>query len=65
LETRLAAERAGITTTLASLIPKRNFDFSKEDVNHIAMRTGILLADTVLTISELPKEKLLNNLTQI
>ena len=65
LETRLAAERAGLTTSLPSLIPDRNFNFRNEDVNHIAMRTGILLADTVLTISELPKEQLLQNLKNI
>ena len=64
-ETRLAAERAGLTTTLASLIPKRNFDFQTENTDHIAMRTGIILADTVLSISEIPKSELENNLGQI
>ena len=57
LETRMAAEKAGLTTSLASLIPQRNFDFKNTDANHTALRTGILLADTVLTIEELSSEE--------
>jgi hypothetical protein len=65
METRLAAERAGITTRMASLIPDRKFDFSTDNLDHIAMRTGIILADTVLTIKELPKVELEKRMTNI
>ena len=65
LETRKAAEKEGLTTEFASLIQKRSFDFPTEDTDLIALRTGIVLADTVLQIKELEKSALLKNLSTI
>ena len=65
LETRKAAEKEGLTSDLASFIQKRSFDFPTEDTDLIALRTGIVLADTVLQIKELEKPVLLQNLKTI
>ena len=65
LETRKAAEKEGLTTEFSSLIQKRSFDFPTEDTDLIALRTGIILADTVLQIKELEKADLLKNLKTI
>ena len=65
LETRKAAEKEGLTTEFSSLIQKRSFDFPTEDTDLIALRTGIVLADTVLQIKELEKTDLLKNLQTI
>lgn len=61
-ETRLAAEKAGVTTQLQKLIPERHFSLDIKDKNHAAVRTGIILSDTVLLIEELPKDALLSNM---
>ena len=65
MESRLAAERSGLKTPLKSLIPERNFDLTVEEADHIALRTGVLLADTILLIEELPKKQLVSNIAQI
>ena len=65
LETRKAAEKEGLTADFAGLIQKRSFEFPTEDTDLIALRTGIVLADTVLQIKELEKDALLKNLTTI
>lgn len=65
MESRLAAEKAGLKTPLKSLIPERDFDLTIEEVDNIALRTGVLLADTVLLVEELPKNKLVANIAQI
>jgi len=62
METHLAAKKAGLSTQLMTLAPKREFSMDITDVNHLAMRTGVLLADTVLLIEELSKDQLMRNL---
>ena len=65
LETRKAAEKEGLTSDLASFIKQRSFEFPTEDTDLIALRTGVVLADTVLQIKELEKDSLLTNLKTI
>lgn len=61
-ETRLAVERAGITTVLSQLIPDRSLSLEEQDSDHTALRVGIILSDSILLIHELPKEGLVSNL---
>ncbi len=65
METQIAIEKAGLKTTLASLLPKRELSFEFKSKDEIAMRTGVLLSDTVLTIKDLPKEQLVTNMENI
>ncbi len=51
VETQKALNAAGIEATLAEKIVERNFDLaSKEDLDRVAVRTGVILADMLLTI---------------
>ena len=65
METRKAAEKEGLTTELSTLIQQRDFSGRTTDTDQIALRTGIILADTVLKIQELSKAELIRNLTQL
>jgi hypothetical protein len=62
MESRKAAEKEGITTNLGTLIPVRDLSKETKDPDQTALRTGVILADTVLQIKELSKERLLSNL---
>lgn len=65
VETQSALEAAGITTSLASLIAERSFDFKTEDKDNIAVRTGVVIADLLLTVKSAPKDKQLDHLDKI
>lgn len=65
VETQKALESAGIDTQLSGLIPDHAFDFEKSDVDHAAVRTGVVLADTLLTIKSAEKDALLSRITSI
>ena len=65
VETQKALEAAGIDTQLASLIPKHDFDLANADTDHAALRTGVVLADSLLTVKTSEKKKLLARLDQI
>ena len=65
VETQKALEAAGIDTKLASLIPKHDFDLANADTDHAALRTGVVLADSLLTVKTSEKKKLLSRLDQI
>jgi hypothetical protein len=65
VETQKALEAAGIDTQLASLIPKHTFDLANADTDHAALRTGVVLADSLLTVKTAEKETLLGRLDQI
>ena len=47
-KSRQAVEKAGITTTLSSLIPKREYSLDDIDADHAAIRVGIILSDTII-----------------
>ncbi len=51
-ELQEAMIHAGVDTKFGSLIKRRNFALEGDDKERIAMRTGIVLADLVLTVNE-------------
>jgi len=65
VETQRALESAGIDTQLANLIPDHKFDMEKTDVDHAAIRTGVTLADALLTVKSAEKDVLLSRLGTI
>ena len=50
-ETRLAVEKAGLGQ-LGELVPDRGYKLDIPDKDRVALRTGVLLADVVLTVSD-------------
>lgn len=64
-ETRLVLERAGIATDVAALVPRRTFRFDTPDKDVVAVRTGVLLSDTVLTLTAATDEELVGRLEQV
>jgi len=64
-ETRLAVERAGITLSLGTLIPERNWQLDQGGIDRAALRTGVLLGDLVLTVKEAEKPWLVTQLQMI
>lgn len=65
VETQGALEAAGIDTKLATLIPQREMDFTDEDKDDIAVRTGVVIADMLLTVKTSSDEQLLAHLDHI
>lgn len=64
-ETAQALEKAGVSTQLATLVPDHKFDMQKADTDHAAIRTGVTLADMLLTVKTAEKDKLLERLATI
>ncbi len=65
VETQSALEAAGITTKLADLIADRAFDVNNENKDNIAVRSGVVIADMLLTVKTSPKDKQLEQLEKI
>lgn len=65
VETQKALEASGISTQLASLIPKHDFDMANAGQDHAAVRTGVVLADLLLTTKTAKKEELVERLNAI
>lgn len=65
LETQKALDAAGIQTQLATLIPKHEFDMEGAGTDHAAVRTGVVLADLLLTTKGASKEELVDRLGRI
>jgi hypothetical protein len=65
VETQSALEAAGINTKLADLIADRAFDVNNENKDNIAVRTGVVIADMLLTVKTSPKDKQLDQLEKI
>lgn len=63
-ETRMAVEKAGLGS-LGSLVPERNYKLDVPDKDRVALRTGVLLADTVLTVRDAEKDSLVKLLRQV
>lgn len=59
VETRKALERAGVAADVARLVPSRNLVLDGPNVDVVAVRTGVLLADTVLALDTLADPDLL------
>jgi hypothetical protein len=64
-ETRKVTQRAGISTDLATLVPERALDLDATNKDVLAVRTGVYLSDTVLTVREAKKEDLVLRLETV
>lgn len=65
METQKALEASGITTQLSTLIPKHDFDMAIGTTDQAAVRTGVVLADLLLTTRGAKKEELVERLNRI
>ncbi len=61
-ETRQAVAKAGLTTALESLVPERAFQFTGISKDRAALRAGVCLSDTILTLHESEKATLVTQL---
>lgn len=64
VETQKALERAGVDAELSSLIERRTFDVENENPDNAAVRTGVVIADLLLTVRTASKEDLLRRLEE-
>ncbi len=65
VETQKALEASGIDTQLATLIPKHKFDLEANDMDHAAVRSGVLLADVLLTVKTAETPELIKRLSAV
>ncbi len=61
-EMQKALSNAGLTSELAALVSGEDIDVNVDDLDQIAVRTGVVLAEVVLTVKESPKERLVARL---
>lgn len=64
-ELQVALERAGIERKLGELVPDRTFQLSETDADRVAVRTGVVIADVLLTLKTSTDDKLLSQLGHI
>lgn len=64
-EMQKALEKTGIQTGLSTLVPERNLKMDIENKDVVAVRTGVVLADALLTVKDAPKDKLTGRLDQV
>lgn len=62
IETQKALEQAGIATQLNTLIPAHDFDIAQSEGDYAALRSGVVLADALLTVKSAPKADLVARL---
>jgi len=65
VETQRALERAGIETQLSALISDRKLDVANVNPDNAAVRTGVVVADMLLTVKTSSKGQLLSQLDQV
>ncbi len=65
VETQRALERAGIETELSSLIGERDLRVTNANPDNAAVRTGVVIADMLLTVKASSKEELLGRVSQV
>lgn len=65
VETQKALEASGIDTKLADLIPKHTFDLEADSLDHAAVRTGVLLADVLLTVKSAKTPQLVRRIDAV
>lgn len=64
-EMQKALSSAGIQASLASLVPARNLKMDIPNKDQVAVRTGVVLADMLLTVPTAEKDKLVAQLGQV
>lgn len=62
LETQKALAASGIETTIGSLVTDKTYNFETPDTDNIAVRTGVVVSDMLLTVGSIDNEKLLQQL---
>jgi hypothetical protein len=62
VEMQRALDKAGIAQGLDKLVVERKLKMDIDNKDVIAVRTGVVLADTLLTVKDSPKEKLVERL---
>lgn len=65
VETQKALEASGIDAKLADLIPSRDLDMALTESDHAAVRTGVVLADMLLTVKTAEKTNLLAYISRV
>ncbi len=65
IETQKALEQAGIATQLNTLIPKHEFDIAQSEGDYAALRTGVVLADALLSVKTAETPALVDRLTTV
>lgn len=65
VETSKALARAGIETTLSDLVVHRELDVANENPDNAAVRTGVVIADMLLTVKTSSKEQLRSQIKQV
>lgn len=65
VETQRALVAAGVETQLATLVPAHSFDLAQSDLDHAAVRSGVLLGDLLLTVKTAEKEQLVSRLEAV
>jgi hypothetical protein len=64
-EMQLSLQKAGIVDPLAALVKKRDVTTKVPNLDQVAVRTGVVIADLLLTVKSAPKEDTLKRLTRI
>ncbi len=64
-EMQKALEKAGVAGGLSALVKDRAFKMDVENKDVVAVRTGVLLADALLTVKDAPKEQLVARLEKV
>lgn len=64
-EMQKAMEKAGIADGLSKLVVERTMRLDVENKDVVAVRTGVVLADCLLTVKDASKEKLVERLTLV
>jgi hypothetical protein len=65
VEMQKALTAAGITTRLATLVGTRDIETVVPDKNAVAVRTGVVLADLVLTVKDSQTPRIVNQLARV
>jgi hypothetical protein len=65
VETQKALEKAGISSGISQLVPERPFKLNVDNKDVVAVRTGVVLADALLTVKDAPKEKLIERMNLV
>lgn len=64
-EMQRALEKAGIAQGLSAMVPDRKLKLDIENKDVVAVRTGVVLADALLTVKDAPKDKLIERLETV
>ncbi len=65
MEMQKALDKAKIADTLESLVQERKFNLDAQEPDVAAVRTGVVLADTLLTVKSAPPEKLVERMKSV